>query len=229
MKKALFVVIFSLLTLAPLRFVAARAINSSPKVRELKTSAADATKNSAGHARNSQDPIPQTAAANSTATNAPASRKAAGSPDEISDNASGGPGAAAQKTYDAGMALYDSGKLDEAIGAFKQANKLRPDDPQTHYMLGMVYWKAKAYKDAADSFKRAVRLKPDWSEAHFNLGTMFYILGKASHSLEEYKKLVELKSPLANALYRIVKPDIETSEVSESRGATSKGSSSNAV
>lgn len=113
--------------------------------------------------------------------------------------------------YDSGIVFYESGKLDQAIGAFKQAAKSAPDNAQTHYMLGMAYSKSKAFKEAADSFKRATQLRSDWPEAHFRFGIMSYVLGKRSQSVQEYNKLIKLNSPLANTLYRIIKEDSDPS------------------
>jgi protein involved in polysaccharide export with SLBB domain/Flp pilus assembly protein TadD len=122
----------------------------------------------------------------------------------------------AQKTYDAALALYEAGKLEEAITALKEATKARPDDAQSLFLLGMAYSQAKAYKDAAESFKRAVRFKPDWPEAHFRLGMIYYVLGRRSQSIDEYKKLLELNSPLANTLDRIIKDVSDPANVAES-------------
>jgi protein involved in polysaccharide export with SLBB domain len=110
----------------------------------------------------------------------------------------------AQKHYDEGLMLYNSGKLTDAIDAFKSSNKLKPNDPQTQYMLGMAYWKSKAYLQAVDSFKRAVKNKPDWDEAHFRLGLTYYVLGRTGQSTETYKKLLELNPTLAAKLSRII-------------------------
>lgn len=110
----------------------------------------------------------------------------------------------AQKNYDTGLGLYNSGKLAEAIDAFKESNKLKPNDPQTHYMLGMAYWKNKAYVQAVDSFKRAVKNKPDWDEPYFRLGLTYYVLGRTSQTNQTYKKLLELNPTLAAKLGRIV-------------------------
>jgi protein involved in polysaccharide export with SLBB domain len=111
----------------------------------------------------------------------------------------------AQKNFDAGLALYNSGKLPDAIVAFKESNKLKPNDPQTQYMLGMSYWKSKAYNQALDSFKRAVRIKPDWDEAYFRLGLTYYVLGRTSQSNETYKTLLELNPTLAAKLARVIR------------------------
>jgi protein involved in polysaccharide export with SLBB domain len=136
--------------------------------------------------------------------------------------------ASAQKNYDTGLALYNSGKLADAIDAFKESNKLKPNDPQTQYMLGMAYWKSKAYIQAVDSFKRAVKNKPDWDEAYFRLGLTYYVLGRTAQSNETYKKLLELNPTLAAKLSRIIgEPD--TSAASAKVKATTPPANEKAV
>ncbi len=114
----------------------------------------------------------------------------------------------AQKLYESGISLYEAGKLEDAIGALKEAARLVPDDPQTHFSLGMAYSQVKSYKDAVDSFKKAVKLKPDWPEAIFRLGMMSYVLDRKSQSVDAYNKLRKLKSPLATTLYRIIQQSL---------------------
>ena len=209
MKKALFIGIFSLLAMAiaPISCALAQMFNP-PDTQGHETSSVVATiQDSPNDLRKFQDPAAETAASISSAKNSTVLNKSAESTAAISDHPLSGATVEARKKYDDGMTLYDSGKLNDAIAAFKQAHKLKPDDPQIHYMLGMVYSKSKAYKDAAESFKRAVQFKPDWPEAHFKLGTMSYVLGRRSQSLAEYKKLLELNPALANRLYDIIKEE----------------------
>src|ERR1051325_4952045 len=123
---------------------------------------------------------------------------------ESASVASAGPEVAAQKNYDSGVVLYNSGKLPEAIDAFKESNKLKPNDPQTQYMLGMAYWKSKAYIQSVDAFKKAIKLKPEWDEAYFRLGLSYYVLGRTGQSSETYKKLLALNPSLAAKLSRII-------------------------
>ena len=127
----------------------------------------------------------------------------------------------AQKNYDTGLALYNSGQLAEAIDAFKESNKLKPNDPQTQYMLGMAYWKSKSYNQAVDSFKRAIKNKPDWDEPYFRLGLTYYVLGRAAQSSETYKKLLELNPTLAAKLSRVI-GDPNAPAPSENAKATTK-------
>lgn len=189
MKNAALIGILSLIAVAP---------NTSIIARNAKASTVEKVDLPAV-ALKLQDPSAETVVATSSSKN---------STDSASDNSGTATSSEAQKTYEAAVAFYDSGKLEEAITAFKRANRLRPDSAQTYYMMGMAYSKAKAFKEAADSFKRAVRYKPDWADAHFKLGMISYVLGRRNQSLDEYKKLLELNSPLANALYRVVKDEV---------------------
>jgi protein involved in polysaccharide export with SLBB domain len=111
----------------------------------------------------------------------------------------------AQRYYESGSGFYSSGRLEEAIEAFKQSTKLQPDDPHAHYMLGMAYSKAKDYKESFESFKRAIRSSPEWPQAHFRFGVISYVLGRKAESDKAYSQLLKLESPLATTLYRILK------------------------
>jgi len=191
MKKLLLAVIFSLLALAPVNCALAQAAGSSPDAKAVEKSSVIVSSPTDG------------AAGNATAKNHTTSGATAAASE---DNSATLPKAAseAQRNYDNGLALYNSGKLAEAIDAFKESNKLQPNDATTQYMLGMAYWKSKSYIQAVDSFKRAVKTKPDWDEAYFRLGLSYYVLGRTSQSNETYKKLLELNSNLAPKLARII-------------------------
>lgn len=110
----------------------------------------------------------------------------------------------AQQLYESATNLYAAGKIDEAIAAFLQAARHKPNDAPTHYGLGMAYAKSKSYKNAEDSFKQAAKLKPDWPEAHFRVGLMAYVLGNKTKANEIYNKLRRMNSPLANTLRRVI-------------------------
>jgi len=130
----------------------------------------------------------------------------------------------AQKLYDSGITFFEAGKLEDAIGAFKEAARLKPDDPQTYFSLGMAYSRAKSYKDASDSFKKALKLKPDWPEAIFRVGMMSYVLDRKSQAVDAYNKLLKLNSPLANTLYKIINEN-ETGHPAASNATASREAS----
>lgn len=112
-----------------------------------------------------------------------------------------------QKEYDAGIRLYDSAKFSEALAAFKEAIKVRPQDAQVHFMQGMSEARLQLYKEAVESFKRAVRIKPEWPDAQFRLGVVSHVSGRRVLAIDAYTSLVKMKSPLANVLFRVIKEE----------------------
>ena len=126
-----------------------------------------------------------------------------------------------QKYFELGVRMYGAEKFPEALGAFKQASRLRPEHPQTHLMLGMVQTKLKVYKDAVDSFKHAAKLKPDWPEAHFRVGVLSLVLGRRSEAFESYTTLMGLNSSLTPILNRAIRDEKTQNEVA---GSVSAGS-----
>lgn len=108
-----------------------------------------------------------------------------------------------QKQYDAGIRLYESGKFNEALAAFKEVAKVQPSDAQAYFMMGMSEARLQNYKNSIESFKRAVRLKPDWAEAQFRLGVVAHVWSRNAIALEAHTALLKLNSPLANVLFRI--------------------------
>lgn len=133
--------------------------------------------------------------------------------------------AKAKEFYESGVALFESGKLNESIEKFTQAVKLEPANAQAQYSLGNAYLKINKYKEATEAFKRAARLEPDWPEAHFRLGWMYYVLDKQNSALQELKILIILNSPLANNLWLMIKGDKPISP--ERRESDASGAASN--
>ncbi|MDQ3472839.1 MAG: tetratricopeptide repeat protein [Acidobacteriota bacterium] len=123
-----------------------------------------------------------------------------------------------QKQYDLAVRLYDSAKFSEALAAFKEAIKVRPQDAQAHFMLGMAEARLQLYKEAVESFKRAVRIKPAWPDAQFRLGIVSHVSGRRVLAIDAYTSLVKLKSPLANVLYRVIKEEKNGGASDESVG-----------
>src|SRR5205823_6325846 len=64
---------------------------------------------------------------------------------------------------DQGDAFLNAGKYPEAINAYKQAVRLKPDMAEAHYSLGWIYNETNQYAQAVDSLKQAVHYKPDYA------------------------------------------------------------------
>ena len=71
------------------------------------------------------------------------------------------------------------GSLTEAIAAFREAIRLKPDLASAHYNLGNALRVQGKLDEAIAAYREAIRLKPDLAEAHYNLGLALYLPGEA--------------------------------------------------
>ncbi len=85
------------------------------------------------------------------------------------------------------------GRYAEAIAAFDEAIRQRPDFAEAYGNCGLVYYDLRRYEEAIAGFDEAVRLQPDDAQA--------YILrGAAQFGLERHEKaVVDFEAALALA------------------------------
>ena len=100
----------------------------------------------------------------------------------------GGP---AQNQY--GIALHESGRIEEAIPAFRTAVRLRPDEGNVHHNLGKALAKKGAFDDAIVEYRTALRLKPDSAMAHNDLGVTLRLTSDLEASMKEFRHAIDLK------------------------------------
>ena len=61
-------------------------------------------------------------------------------------------------------ALQIQERLDEAVAAYREAIRLKPDYAQAHYNLGTALFAQEKFDEADAEFAEAKRLKPDIDE-----------------------------------------------------------------
>jgi len=103
----------------------------------------------------------------------------------------------------AGFCYGELGLHQEALQAYKQAIRLKPDLAVVHNNLGNAYDKLGLYQEALQAFKQAIRLEPDYAKAHNNLGVAYYKLGLYQEALQAYKQAIRLKPDYAEAHYNL--------------------------
>lgn len=59
-----------------------------------------------------------------------------------------------------GAAYSSQGRLNAAIGAFRRASEIRPDDARVHYNLGQAYEAAGVPREALHSYEQALKFNP---------------------------------------------------------------------
>ena len=60
--------------------------------------------------------------------------------------------------------------MQEAIGHYEQALRIKPDYAEAHNNLGIALVQAGRMQEAIGHYEQALRIKPDYAEAHYNLG-----------------------------------------------------------
>ena len=100
--------------------------------------------------------------------------------------------ALSKEQVDSVIALYSSGKINEAIEVIKALNESYPNVPLLFNVLGACYMKLKQTDAAEKMFATAIAIKPDYAEAHFNYGFALKDAGKTVLAVESYRKAIGL-------------------------------------
>jgi tetratricopeptide (TPR) repeat protein len=92
-----------------------------------------------------------------------------------------------------GNALLDDGKVDEAIGHFKEARRIKPQDPKAAFNLGNALIQRGELTEGISNLSNALELNPDYTEAHINLGGALLKTGKVDDAAGHFQKALQLE------------------------------------
>ncbi len=98
-----------------------------------------------------------------------------------------------------GLALRDEGKLDEAIAAYRQAIRIKPDYADAYSNLGAALLEQGKLDDAIAAFRQAIRIKPDYVQAFSNLGNALRNQGKPDEAIAAYRQAIGISPGYADA------------------------------
>ncbi len=99
-----------------------------------------------------------------------------------------------------GVAFFNKGMMDKAVGYFTTAERIDPSFAETHFYLGMAYGNMRLLEIAVEQFQLYLRLRPENAVAHFDLGLVYADAGRAEKALEQFEDAVRLSPD--NPLYR---------------------------
>ena len=101
-----------------------------------------------------------------------------------------------------GASAAQIGQYDQAVLAFKEAIKIKPEYADAYNNMGNVFQDQGKLDEAIEAFK-AISLKPDLYGAYFNIGNALQKQGKLVKSIEAYSKAISLKPDYAVAYYNM--------------------------
>ena len=98
-----------------------------------------------------------------------------------------------------GVVLKKLGRIDEAIGHFLKALRIKPNYVEAHYNLGNALEKQGRIDEAISHYLEALRIKPDYSEAHNNLGVVLICKGNIKEAIYHFREALAIKPDYVNA------------------------------
>jgi len=104
--------------------------------------------------------------------------------------------------FNLGVTYAELGRHQDAIEAYKQAIRIKPDLANEHYThknLGAAYSELGRWQDAIEAYKQVIRIKPDDAAAHYDLGVTYAELGRHQDAIEAYKQAIRIKPDFAEA------------------------------
>jgi tetratricopeptide (TPR) repeat protein len=101
--------------------------------------------------------------------------------------------------YNLGVALFDKGQTNDAIGQYQEALRIKPDLVNSHYNLGLALFTNGRTEDAIDHYLEALRIEPDYVDAHYNLGLALFTKGQTDDAIEHYLEALRIEPDYVDA------------------------------
>jgi superkiller protein 3 len=98
-----------------------------------------------------------------------------------------------------GNALFEKGKVDEAVVQYQKALEINPDYAEACNNLGNALLQKGKVDEAIAQLQRAQQLKPDYAEACNNLGNALLQKGNVAEAIAHVQRALQIKPDFANA------------------------------
>jgi Flp pilus assembly protein TadD len=91
-----------------------------------------------------------------------------------------------------GVILQRAGKIQEAIGHYERALRIKPSYADSYINLGVALWQVGKAQEAIDHWEQALRIDPSLVEAHNNLGQASLQAGKFQEAIRHYEQALRV-------------------------------------
>jgi tetratricopeptide (TPR) repeat protein len=147
----------------------------------------------------------------------PANRAGSAAPPEQAPLGSRETPAGAAQHLERGYALEDSGALQEAAHAYREALYCGGPDPLLCFNLANVLAGLGQAGQAAERYRQAVELDHDYVEAWNNLGNVLCEMGQTAEALNAYRRALEIQPTYPDAHYNLADALEQQGSFSEAR------------
>ncbi len=98
----------------------------------------------------------------------------------------------AERYFALGSSYEKTNMIQEAIEAYKEAIRNKPDYFDAYVNLGLLYYKLGRYDEAVEAYLNAITIRPDDKSVYNKLGAAYIILGNYSMALDAFKQSLKI-------------------------------------
>ncbi|MCL4476179.1 MAG: tetratricopeptide repeat-containing serine protease family protein [Nitrospirae bacterium] len=91
-----------------------------------------------------------------------------------------------------GSSYEKTNMIQEAVEAYKEAIRNKPDYFDAYVNLGLLYYKLGRYDEAVEAYLNAMTIRPDDKSVYNKLGAAYIILGNYSMALDTFKQSLKM-------------------------------------
>jgi tetratricopeptide (TPR) repeat protein len=114
-----------------------------------------------------------------------------------------------------GIALFEKGRVDEAISHYREALEIEPNYGKAHYNLGNALLQKGNVAEALVHYQEAVEVDPENAEAHYNLGASLEQTGKMDEAITQFQQALQINPGYAEACNNLGQALCQTGRVDE--------------
>jgi len=103
----------------------------------------------------------------------------------------------AEYWFNLGYYFSEADMYKEAIEAYKQTIKIKPNYTEVYNNLGNTYRKFGMYKEAIEVLNYAIKINPDFPEAHHNLGVVYLLSSMYKEARDAFRESIRINPDLA--------------------------------
>lgn len=109
----------------------------------------------------------------------------------------------AEAYHNLGILLKRSNKTDEAIAAYEQAIKLRPNYESAWYNLGLAYRSQARNNEAISAYEKAILINPIATKSMYNLALLYADIGNNDRAIRLFENIIDVDPDYAKAWYNL--------------------------
>lgn len=94
----------------------------------------------------------------------------------------------AEDYFKIGVAHNEEKRWEEAVKAFKEVIRLKPNYSEAHYKLGVALYSLDRFEEAVSQFQTAISYKKEYPNAYYNLGQSLRKLARWTEAISIYKQ-----------------------------------------